>query len=53
LISVNTYRKPEDKLWTKQLIHLPEIMFGTIYEFLVDRKVFLPKVSYLDSKADE
>ena len=45
--------KPEDKLWTKQLIHLPEITFGTIYEFLVDRKVVLPKVSYLDSIADE
>ena len=45
--------KPEDQLWTKQLVHLPEITFGTIYEFLVDRKVVLPKVSYLDSIANE
>jgi len=45
--------KPEDKLWTKQLIHQPEITFGTIYELLVDKKVVLPKVSYLDSTTDE
>ena len=44
--------KSEDPLWTKQLVQLPRVTFSTIYEFLVDRKVVLPKVSYLESIAD-
>lgn len=44
--------KPEYPFWTKQLIQLPKVTFNTIYEFLVDRKVVLLKVSYLDSIAD-
>ena len=42
--------KPKDPL---QLIQLPKITFGTIYDFLVDRKVILPEVSYLESIADQ
>ena len=37
---------------TKQLVQLPRVTFSTIYEFLVDRKVILPKVSYLENIAD-
>ena len=39
--------KPEDTLWTKQLVQLPRVTFITIYGFLVDRKVILPKVKVL------
>ena len=45
--------KPGDPLWTKQLVQLPMITFSTIYKFLVDRKIVLSKVSYLESIADE
>ena len=45
--------KPKDQLWTNQLIQLPKITFGMIYDFLVHRKVILPKVSYLESIADQ
>lgn len=44
--------KLDDPLWTKQLIQLPKITFSVIYDFLVDRKVILWKVSYLESVAD-
>lgn len=44
--------KLDDPLWTKQLIQLPKITFSVIYDFLVDRKVILRKVSYLESVAD-
>ena len=50
------YKKPEyiqyRKLRTKQLVELPRVTFSTIYKFLVERKVALPKVSYLKSIAD-
>ena len=32
-----------DPQWTTMLCKLPKITFGTIYDFLVDRKVFLKK----------
>ena len=35
------------------LYRIYSITFGTIYDFLVDRKVILPKVSYLESVADQ
>ena len=41
-----------DPQWTTKLCKLPKITFGTIYDFLVDRKVLLKKVSYLESIAD-
>lgn len=44
--------KPEDPLWTKQLVQLPTVTFSTIYKFLVDRKVVLSRGSYLESIAD-
>ena len=41
-----------DAEWTTKLFKLPKITFGTIYDFLVDRKVLLRKVSDLESVAD-
>ena len=41
-----------DPEWTTKLCKLPKITFGTIYDFLVDRKVLLKKVSDLESVAD-
>jgi len=42
-----------DPEWTSQLHKLPKVTYSTIYNFLVDRKVPLKKVSYLESVADE
>ena len=44
---------PEDIQWTSQLYNLPGITFGMIYDHLVDRKVVLKKISYLENLADE
>jgi len=44
---------PEDIQWTNRLYNLPEITFGTIYDHLVDRKVVLKKVGYLENIADQ
>ena len=44
---------PEDILWTNRLYNLPGITFGTIYDHLIDRKVVLKKISYLENIADE
>lgn len=41
-----------DPGWTTKSCQLPKITFGTIYDFLVDRKVLLKKVSDLESVAD-
>lgn len=41
-----------DPQWTTRLYKLPKVTFGTIYDFLVDRKVLLKQVSYLESIAD-
>ena len=42
-----------DPQWTSQLHKLPKVTYSTIYNFLVDQKVLLKKVSYLESVADE
>lgn len=39
---------PDDKEWTKSLQCLPTITFNTIYDFLVDRKILLKKVSHIE-----
>ena len=44
--------KPDDSLWTKSLIDVPQISFGTIFNFSVERKISRKKVSYLESLAD-
>ena len=44
---------PNDPQWTNQLNKLPEVTYSTIYDFLVDRKVLIKKVSYLEGVADE
>ena len=44
---------PEDIQWTNRLYNLPGITFGTIYDHLVDRKVVLKKVGYLENIADQ
>ena len=43
----------QDAHWTNRLYNLPKITFGTIYDYLVDRKVILNKVSCLESMADK
>ena len=35
--------------WTKQLQCLPTITFNTIYDFLVDHKILLKKVSHIEN----
>ena len=40
---------PSDPLWTKHLQCLPTITFNTIYNFLVDRKILLKKVSHIEN----
>ena len=42
----------DDQQWTTKLCDLPKITFSTIYNFLVERKVLLQRVSYLESLAD-
>lgn len=39
---------PDDVQWTKSLQCLPTITFNTIYDFLVDRKILLKKVSHIE-----
>ena len=43
---------PNDPQWTKQLQCLPTITFNTIYDFLVDRKILLNKVSHIENVMD-
>ena len=43
----------DDTLWTSRLYRIPKITFSTIYDFLVDRKVLLRRVSYLEGIADK
>ena len=43
----------EDPDWTTKLNHLPTITFGTIYDFLVSRKVFLKRVSDIEIIVDD
>jgi len=42
----------QDKGWTSRLYSIPKITFGTIYNYLVDRKLVLKKVTCLESVAD-
>ena len=44
---------PKDKEWTNRLYNVPEITFSTIYDYLVDRKLILEKVTCLESVADK
>jgi len=37
--------EPADKLWSKQV---PKVTFGTIYDFLVERKVLAQKANHFD-----
>ena len=39
----------KDKCWTKELYKAPKITFGTIFNFLVDRKVLLKKAVHVES----
>ncbi|XP_065903217.1 uncharacterized protein [Dysidea avara] len=43
----------DDTLWTSRLYKIPKITFSTIYDFLVDRKVLLRRVSCLEGIADK
>ena len=43
----------EDPDWTTKLNHLPTITFGTIYDFLVSRKVFLKRVRDIEIIVDD
>ena len=46
---LNSLPLPDDEQWTKQLQDLPTITFNTIYDFLVDRKILMKKVSHLEN----
>lgn len=43
----------DDSEWTSRLYKIPDITFSIIYEFLVDRKILLKRVSYLECIADK
>ena len=43
----------EDKEWTSRLYNVPKIIFGTIYDYLVNRKLAIKKVTCLESVADK
>ena len=43
---------PDDQRWTKQLQNLPTITFSAIYDFLVDRKILIKKVSHLENAVE-
>ena len=47
-----SFPSEDDPQWTNRLYKIPEVSFSTIYDFLVDRKVLLKRVSYLESVAD-
>jgi len=40
--------KPDDPLWMKSLIDIPQISFGAIFKFSVERKVPRKKINYLE-----
>jgi len=48
-----SFPNEDDPQWTNRLYKTPEVSFSTIYDFLVDRKVLLKRVSYLESVADK
>ena len=43
----------QDKEWTSRLYNVPNVTLGTIYDYLVDRKLVLMKVTCLESVADK
>jgi len=45
--------KADDPQWTSRLYNLPKITFGTLFDYLVERLVFLRRVSYVEDIADE
>ena len=50
---IRSLPKYDDPQWTARLHELPKITFSTIYSFLVDRKVSLKKVSYLEGISEK
>ena len=42
----------KDSLWTKEIYKAPSVTFGTIYQFLVERKVLIKKANHLESVID-
>ena len=42
----------QDVHWTNRLYNIPKITFGTMYNYLVDRKVIVNKIICLESMAD-
>jgi len=43
----------KDSHWTKELYKTPKITFGTIFKFLVDRKVMLQRAVYVENIAEK
>ena len=43
----------QDMQWTTRLYKIPKITFSTIYDYLVDRKLVIKKVAYLESVVDK
>ena len=42
-----------DPQWTKTLYKAPKVTFGTIFKFLVDRKVLLKKTAYVENISEK
>ena len=43
----------KDPQWTKALYKAPKVTFGTIFRFLVDRKVLLKKVVHIENVSEK
>ena len=50
---LQTVPNVDDQQWSVKLHDLCKITFSTIYEYLVERKVLLKRVSYLENVVDK
>ena len=52
-ILIQSIPRPNDVQWTKHLYKAPKITFGSIYRFLVERKVLLRKANHVENIVDQ
>lgn len=52
-ILLQSIPRPNDVQWSKHLYKAPKITFGSIYRFLVERKVLLHKANHLENIVDQ
>ena len=50
---IQSIPRPNDVQWTKHLYKVPKITFGSIYRFLVERKVLLRKANHVENIVDQ